>query len=461
MAVGKLRKAAAVGDAQKAITQPNATHIVLAAISLIGFGPVVAMALLLLIVIIAITGSAVSQPDPNSSSGAGDFASAYVGGDGKGTLAEDKLPDKGLAAPLKAAAKECDLLSPAVLAAQIDVESGFDAKKAGPDGEKGISQVPAEAFKKFGKDDDDNGTVSALDAGDSIHAQARYLCSLGDEVQRLLDEKKVIGDKLTLTLLAWDKGIDHVREVGGIRGVDLRSYPFQVRSLFANYVTGEPEPSGSATSGSAKPPAGSGPITEALFDEMFPGRNPLYSYAGLVAAMGKFPAFAGTGDDTLRKQELAAFLANVSHESGGLKHVDEINTANWGHYCDAARPYGCPAGQAAYHGRGPLQLSWNYNYKAAGDALGVDLLNEPDKVGTDPSVAWQTALWFWMTQSGAGPTPAHAAITGGAGFGGTIRSINGALGCNGGNAGQVQSRVSLYRTLTGKLGVEPGDSIIC
>ena len=32
---------------------------------------------------------------------------------------------------------------------------------------------------------------------------------------------------------------------------------------------------------------------------------------------------------------------------------------------------GAPAGQTAYHGRGPMQLSWNFNYKAAGDALNV------------------------------------------------------------------------------------------
>ncbi len=79
----------------------------------------------------------------------------------------------------------------------------------------------------------------------------------------------------------------------------------------------------------------------------------------------------------MKKQEAAAFLANVSHETGGLVHVVEQNQANYPHYCDWGQPYGCPAGQAAYYGRGPIQLSWNFNYKAAGDALGIDLLNNP------------------------------------------------------------------------------------
>ena len=36
--------------------------------------------------------------------------------------------------------------------------------------------------------------------------------------------------------------------------------------------------------------------------------------------------FARTGSDTVRRQEAAAFLANASHETGGLVHITEINT---------------------------------------------------------------------------------------------------------------------------------------
>ena len=48
------------------------------------------------------------------------------------------------------------------------------------------------------------------------------------------------------------------------------------------------------------------------------------------------PAFATTGSDTVKKQEAAAFLANVSHETGGLVYIDEIDKS--GNYCDAASP---------------------------------------------------------------------------------------------------------------------------
>ncbi|MGW1209210.1 glycoside hydrolase family 19 protein [Streptomyces sp. NPDC002499] len=202
-------------------------------------------------------------------------------------------------------------------------------------------------------------------------------------------------------------------------------------------------------------------VSEAQFNQIFPGRNSFYSYSGLTAALSAYPGFANTGSDTTKKQEAAAFLANVSHETGGLVYVVEQNTANYPHYCDAGQPYGCPAGQAAYYGRGPIQLSWNFNYKAAGDALGIDLLNNPWLVQNDSAVAWKTGLWYWNTQNGPGTMTPHNAMVNGAGFGQTIRSINGSLECDGRNPAQVQSRVDAYNRITSILGVTPGANLYC
>ncbi|MFI1938291.1 glycoside hydrolase family 19 protein [Streptomyces purpureus] len=202
-------------------------------------------------------------------------------------------------------------------------------------------------------------------------------------------------------------------------------------------------------------------VSEAQFNQMFPNRNSFYTYSGLTAALSAYPGFATTGSDTVKKQEAAAFLANVSHETGGLVHIVEQNTANYPHYCDAGQPYGCPAGQAAYYGRGPIQLSWNFNYKAAGDALGIDLLRDPYRVERDAAVAWKTGLWYWNTQNGPGTMTAHNAMVNQAGFGHTIRSINGSLECDGKNPAQVQSRVNNYQRFTQILGVAPGGNLYC
>ncbi|GAA0977140.1 chitinase [Nocardiopsis tropica] len=202
-------------------------------------------------------------------------------------------------------------------------------------------------------------------------------------------------------------------------------------------------------------------VSEAQFNQMFPNRNSFYTYSGLTTALSSYPAFANTGSTEVRRREAAAFLANVSHETGGLVHIRETNEANYPHYCDWNQPFGCPAGQAAYYGRGPIQLSWNYNYKAAGDALGIDLLNNPYLVEQNASVAWRTGLWYWNTQSGPGTMTPHNAIVNGHGFGETIRSINGAMECNGNNPGQVQSRINKFTEFTQILGTSTGGNLSC
>ncbi|WSK17040.1 chitinase [Streptomyces celluloflavus] len=222
-----------------------------------------------------------------------------------------------------------------------------------------------------------------------------------------------------------------------------------------------PTAAATASVSGARAPSAGFVVSEAQFTQMFPQRNSFYTYSGLTAALSAYPEFANIGSDTVKRQEAAAFLANVSHETGGLVYVVEQNTGNYPHYCDATQPYGCPAGQAAYYGRGPIQLSWNFNYKAAGDALGIDLLNNPYLVERDAAVAWKTALWYWNTQKGPGTMTAHDAMVNGAGFGETIRSINGAIECNGGNPGQVQSRINSYVSFVQILGTEPGGNLSC
>ncbi|RED59407.1 putative chitinase [Cohnella lupini] len=202
-------------------------------------------------------------------------------------------------------------------------------------------------------------------------------------------------------------------------------------------------------------------VSEAQFNQMFPNRSAFYTYQGLVTAANSFAGFATTGDNTIKKREIAAFLANVNHESDQLRAVREYNTANYSHYCDWGQSYGCPAGQSAYYGKGPIQLSWNFNYKAAGDYIGVNLLNNPELVATDAAIAWKTAIWYWMSQNGPGWTTPHNAMVNSNGFGETIRSINGSLECNNANPAQVQARVDAYLRFTQILGVTAGSNLYC
>lgn len=125
-----------------------------------------------------------------------------------------------------------------------------------------------------------------------------------------------------------------------------------------------------------------------------------------------------------------------------------------GNYCDTNYPQWPCNPDRAYYGRGPLQLSYNYNYGAAGQSIGFDGLNNPDIVASDNVVSFRAALWFWMTNN------VHTAITSGQGFGATIRIIN-SIECNGGNTPAVDSRVQYYTNYCTQLGVDPGTNLRC
>lgn len=50
----------------------------------------------------------------------------------------------------------------------------------------------------------------------------------------------------------------------------------------------------------------------------------------------------------------------------------------------------------AFRGRGCIQLTGRYNYEKAGDAIEVDLINDPDAL-LDPVTGALVAGWFWQS----------------------------------------------------------------
>lgn len=163
-------------------------------------------------------------------------------GDGKGELDTDWIP-ASLRETVEDAGKECTEIGPVVIAAQIQVGSGWYTAKVGEDGKVGISQLDPEIFEKYAEDTDENDHTRPEDPEDSIMAQARYMCALAKEVRTLLDEGKAIGDPLDLTLAAYQDGIEAVREAGGVTpSSDTRAYTAKVRAYFGQYmgILGDP-----------------------------------------------------------------------------------------------------------------------------------------------------------------------------------------------------------------------------
>ncbi|XP_023003944.1 endochitinase-like [Cucurbita maxima] len=241
------------------------------------------------------------------------------------------------------------------------------------------------------------------------------------------------------------------------------------------------------------PNAGSGVgriITAAVFDQLLKYRNDprcrsngFYTYNAFLTAARSFPAFGTTGDDATRRRELAAFLAQTSHETTGGWPTAPDGPYAWGYcfvrelrqdaYCRSPDPeWPCAPGQK-YFGRGPIQLTHNYNYGQAGRALDLNLLNNPDLVATDPIVSFRTAIWFWMTPQGNKPS-SHDVIIGrwqpsnvdraagrAAGYGVITNIINGEFECGSGPNDRATSRIGFYTSYCNLLGVTMGPNLDC
>ncbi|WP_338523379.1 glycoside hydrolase family 19 protein [Pseudomonas batumici] len=124
-------------------------------------------------------------------------------------------------------------------------------------------------------------------------------------------------------------------------------------------------------------------------------------------------------------QRVAAFLAQVGHESGQLTQlVENLNygasglVATWPSrfsatlaaqvarqpeqianiaYANRMGNGDASSGDGwAFRGRGLIQITGRTNYQACGDALGVDLIGNPDLLA-QPQYAALSAAWYWAT----------------------------------------------------------------
>ena len=233
-------------------------------------------------------------------------------------------------------------------------------------------------------------------------------------------------------------------------------------------------------------------LSRDLFERLLLHRNDgaclargFYTYDAFLAAAAAYPSFGTSGSTETRKREVAAFLGQTSHETTGGWATAPDGPYSWGYcfkqekgdgtpkrYCDPKPEWPCASGRN-YYGRGPIQLTWNYNYGLAGRAIGMDLLNNPDLVATDPTVSFKTALWFWMTAQANKPA-SHAVITGQwtpsavdnaagrlPGYGVITNIINGGNECGKEQNPEVVDRIGFYKRYCDVLGVGYGSNLDC
>ncbi len=140
------------------------------------------------------------------------------------------------------------------------------------------------------------------------------------------------------------------------------------------------------------------PITEQQLLRILPnaGKQAGVFVPALNAAMNKH--------GIVTRLRIAAFIAQIGHESGHLRYVRELGNDKYLEKYDtgklAARLGNTLAADGdgqKYRGRGLIQITGLFNYNACSEALFSDarLINTPELL-EHPVYASMSAAWFWQ-----------------------------------------------------------------
>ncbi|KAK4596455.1 hypothetical protein RGQ29_014479 [Quercus rubra] len=228
------------------------------------------------------------------------------------------------------------------------------------------------------------------------------------------------------------------------------------------------------------------------FEKMFSNRDSLeveshankafWDYQSFITASAYFQPY-GFGTTYINRKftgtkEVAAFLAHVATKTSceynvttkepsasSLCHYKKTNSNSY--YCDEQykNTYPCTSG-IAYYSRGALPIYWNYNYGEAGKELDVDLLNHPEYIEQNATLAFQVAIWRWMMPIKEHQPSAHEVFIGYwkptkddtlgkrvSGFGATMNVLYGDLVCGQGDNESMNNIIAHYLYYLDLMGV--------
>jgi murein DD-endopeptidase MepM/ murein hydrolase activator NlpD len=192
---------------------------------------------------------------------------------------------------LRQASRTCAGVTAPLLAAQIDVESGWNPGAVSPAGAQGLAQFMPATWAGQGVDGDGDGVSDPFNPADAIASQASFLCLL---LAAVSGDQRLGGDPLDLALAAYNAGLGAVQRAGGIPPYpETQNYVRRIRALVADYA----DPAGTAP-GAGPPGSWGRPITGPITSGFGPRWGRLHAGVDFGAPIGTAVYAASNGTVT-------------------------------------------------------------------------------------------------------------------------------------------------------------------
>ncbi len=135
------------------------------------------------------------------------------------------------------AGSQCPDITPALLAAQLAQEPGFNPAARSAVGAMGIAQFMPDTWPSWAVDADGDGVASAWSPPDAITAQGRFMCALAAAARAGRNAGRIRGDVPALALAGYNAGPGAVQAAGGIPAIsETRTYVSRITALTAVYA---------------------------------------------------------------------------------------------------------------------------------------------------------------------------------------------------------------------------------
>lgn len=132
----------------------------------------------------------------------------------------------------------CQVVTPSIIAAQIEQESNWNPKAGSGAGAQGIAQFMPGTWAAHGLDGDGDGKADIWNPHDAIWSQGNYMCDLASQVETAKKSGRLAGDTLELTLAAYNAGLGSVLRYGMVPPFEETiNYVRRIKELAATKYT--------------------------------------------------------------------------------------------------------------------------------------------------------------------------------------------------------------------------------